>query len=57
MSLTRNYEQDSWSLSEDGRKILTVKETVVDGKVLVTLTGALRSDTIWSTCSGTSFSR
>ena len=44
MSLTRNYEQDSWSLSEDGRKILTVKEAVVDGKVLVTLAGALRSD-------------
>ena len=44
MSLTRNYEQDSWSLCEGGRKILTVKEAVVDGKVLVTLTGALRSD-------------
>ena len=44
MSLTRNYEQDCWSLSEDGRKLLTVKEAVVDGTVVVTLAGTLRSD-------------
>ena len=44
MSLTRNYEQDCWSLSEDGRKLLTVKEAVVDGTVVMTLAGTLRSD-------------
>ena len=44
MSLTRSYGQDSWSLCEDGRTILTVGETVADGKVLVTLAGTLRSD-------------
>lgn len=44
MSLTRNYGQDCWSLSEDGRKLLTVKEAVVDGTVVVTLAGTLRSD-------------
>ena len=44
MSLTRNYGQDCWSLSEDGRTLLTVKEAVVDGTVVVTLAGTLRSD-------------
>ena len=46
MSLTRSYEQDSWSLIEDGRTILNVRETEEDGKIKVYLSGALRSDAV-----------
>ena len=44
MSLTRSYEQDSWTLCEDGRTILSVRETEEDGRIRVFLSGALRSD-------------
>lgn len=44
MSLKRVYEQDSWSMVEDGKTILTVKETEKDGRIVVSLAGTLRSD-------------
>ena len=45
MSLKREYNQDSWSLCEGGEAIVTVRETVEDNRVLVEISGALRSDT------------
>lgn len=45
MSLKREYNQDSWSLCEGGKAIVTVRETVEDNRVLVEISGALRSDT------------
>ena len=44
MSLTRSYAQDSWLLSEEGKTILTVRETMANDEILVALDGALRSD-------------
>ena len=44
MSLKREYGQDAWSLQENGRTLVTVKETEEDGKILVSLAGSLRSD-------------
>ena len=45
MSLTRSYEQDSWTVSENGKTILTVRETQENGLIMVYLSGSLRSDT------------
>ena len=45
MALTRNYGEDSWSLSENGEEILTVQEIISDREVLVNVSGSLRSDT------------
>ena len=45
MSLTRSFEQDAWSVSENGKTILTVRETEENGTITVCLSGALRSDT------------
>ncbi len=44
MRLTRTYDDDSWSLSENGQTLLTVREAEEDGKILVSLSGCLRSD-------------
>lgn len=44
MSLTRIYEEDSWILTENGKRLLTVKETEENGKMIVALSGTLRSD-------------
>ncbi len=44
MSLTRTYDDDSWSLIENGRTLLTVKEAEEGGKILISLSGCLRSD-------------
>ena len=35
MSLTRSYAQDSWLLSEEGKTILTVRETMENDEILV----------------------
>ena len=45
MSLTRTYKEDSWSLNENGKTILTVREAENDGEIIVGLTGSLRNDT------------
>ena len=45
MSLTRTYDEDSWSLVENGKTILTVQEIEKDGEIRIGLTGSLRSDT------------
>lgn len=44
MSLIRTYGEDSWSLTENGKTILTVQETEKDGGIRIGLTGSLRSD-------------
>jgi anti-anti-sigma regulatory factor len=44
MSLTRKYDDDSWSLIENGQTLLVVREIEKDGKILITLAGTLRSD-------------
>lgn len=44
MSLTRSYTDDSWSMNENGQTLLTVREIEEDGKILVVLSGCLRSD-------------
>ena len=44
MCLTREYEQVGWSLHENGRTLLTVRETEEDGRILASLAGSLRSD-------------
>ncbi len=44
MSLTRSYDQDSWSLEENGNTVLTVRETEENGQIMVYLSGELRSD-------------
>lgn len=44
MSLTRVYEEDSWSMIEDGKTLLTVKETEENGQILVKVSGMLRSE-------------
>lgn len=45
MSLIRSYGENSWSLSENGKTILTVQEIANNGEIQVGLTGSLRSDT------------
>ena len=44
MSLTRVYEEDSWSMIEDGKTLLTVKETEENGQILVKVSGTLKSE-------------
>ena len=44
MSVKRSYEEESWSLGEDGRTLLTVEEKEEDGRIMVGLTGVLRGD-------------
>lgn len=44
MSLKRSYGEESWSLSEDGKTLLTVEEKEEDGTILIGLSGILRSD-------------
>lgn len=45
MSLKREYNQDSWSLIDNGNTVVTIKETVEENTVRVQIFGSLRSDT------------
>ena len=44
MNLKRSYDGDSWTVSENGKTLLTVKETVEDENIIIVLSGTLRSD-------------
>ena len=45
MSVTRQKVGDSWLLSEDGKTVLTVQETVKNSKVHFKLSGSLTNNT------------
>lgn len=45
MSLERVYQGETWSLTENGETILTVKETGEKNEICLKVTGSLRSDT------------